>query len=80
MANSLLQQGLDLMVFGMGTVFVFLTLLVAGTTIMSAVVSRYFPEVIDVAPNDKPVVSSPTVDARVLNIIKDAISQHRARK
>ena len=40
MQPSLLEQGTMLMVIGMGTVFVFLTLLVTGMTLMSAAVMR----------------------------------------
>ncbi|MCR9277243.1 MAG: OadG family protein [Pseudomonadaceae bacterium] len=38
-------QGLELMLAGMGTVFVFLTLLVAATTLMSALVQRFTPDI-----------------------------------
>ena len=34
MDSTLISQGLDLMLYGMGTVFTFLTLLVAVTTLM----------------------------------------------
>lgn len=40
----LLNQGLELLVYGMGTVVVFLTLLVFATRLMSGAVLRYFPE------------------------------------
>ena len=43
MGGELLQQGLELMLAGMGTVFVFLTLLVFATTGMSALVRRFEP-------------------------------------
>lgn len=36
--SDLLQEGLNLMLMGMGTVFVFLTVLVIGTTLMSRLV------------------------------------------
>ncbi len=39
---NLLDQGLNIMLLGMGTVFVFLTLLVATTLLMSLVVNKYF--------------------------------------
>ena len=42
--DNLLSDGLELMVFGMGFVAVFLTVLVFATTGMSAVVGKYFPE------------------------------------
>lgn len=38
--SELMQDGLQLMLLGMGTVFVFLTVLVIGTTIMSRIVMR----------------------------------------
>ena len=43
MANSLINEGLTLMLVGMGTVFVFLTILVAATTLMSRLVARFQP-------------------------------------
>ena len=43
MANSLIIEGLTLMLVGMGTVFVFLTVLVAATTLMSRLVMRFQP-------------------------------------
>ena len=39
-ASDLLYQGFELMLVGMGTVFVFLTLLVVATQIMSMLVLR----------------------------------------
>ena len=38
-----MDQGITLMLVGMGTVFVFLTLLVAAMTVMSSVVQRLSP-------------------------------------
>jgi oxaloacetate decarboxylase gamma subunit len=40
MTNNLIDEGLRLMLVGMGTVFVFLTLLVVVTTLMSRIVIR----------------------------------------
>ena len=40
MTNSLINEGLELMLVGMGTVFVFLTLLVMVTTLMSRMIMR----------------------------------------
>ncbi len=41
--DNLLSEGLELMVFGMGFVFVFLTLLVYMTGLMSKLVTKYAP-------------------------------------
>ena len=41
--DNLLSEGLTLMVFGMGFVFTFLTLLVVVTTYMSKLVVKYEP-------------------------------------
>jgi oxaloacetate decarboxylase gamma subunit len=41
--DDLFMQGLDLMLVGMGTVFVFLTLLVLATALMSHLVRRFLP-------------------------------------
>lgn len=79
MSESILLQGVDLLVFGMGTVFVFLTVLVVATTLMSYLVTRFFPE--PVQPH--PVTPAPVVeegpDPRVLAVIKAAIEQHKGR-
>lgn len=39
-----LGDGIELMLFGMGTVFIFLALLVFLTTTMSNVINKFFPE------------------------------------
>lgn len=75
MQESIVQQGVDLMLFGMGTVFVFLTILVIATVIMSGLVGRFFPEAEKPAA---PVAAAPgQVDARTRAIIKAAIDKHR---
>lgn len=43
MYTELLQQAVSLMLYGMGTVFLFLTLLVAGTFLMSLIAGRIAP-------------------------------------
>ena len=80
MEANLISHGIDLMLYGMGTVFVFLTVLVASTSIMSTIIGKYFPEVAE----PKRVKTAPAssvgqaVDSRTLNIIQEAIIQHRA--
>ncbi len=68
---ELMSQGFALAVYGMGTVFFFLTLLVFATMVMSALV----PDEIDhVVPQ-----SGGGSDPRILRAIAAAIHQHRAR-
>ena len=58
--EMLLEQvnnGLILMVLGMGVVFVFLTLLVFSTKFLSFIIRKYFPE------SAKPVVRPSSVSA-----------------
>ncbi len=83
MSASIVEQGVELMLFGMGTVIVFLGLLVLATTVMSRLVSRYFPEP-EPAPAPAPVrVAGPTSaspDDEVVAVISAAIHQHRNRR
>ncbi len=80
MANgeSLIAQGVDLMIYGMGTVFVFLTLLVLAVTLLSAAVRRWLPEPVPAPPAPRQV-DTPPVDAHLRAIIQAAIDQHRNR-
>ena len=66
MQASLLDQGLTLMLVGMGTVFVFLTILVAAMSLMALIVKRLTPVVVDAG------ISSQEIAA-----ITAAITQHR---
>jgi|TARA_B110000014_G_C19551171_1_gene294605 oxaloacetate decarboxylase gamma subunit len=79
MQQSLMQQGFDLLIYGMGTVFVFLTVLVFVTMAMSAIMRRFFPDPVDpaVITEAVPVASVPP---NVLAAIKAAIEQHRSKR
>ena len=76
--DVVIQQGADLMLFGMGIVFVFLTMLVIVTTLMSRLVQRWFPEKELAAATNKE--SDSGVDDRVVAIIQAALDKHRSRK
>ena len=43
MESTLFNQGLELMLVGMGTVFVFLTLLVIAMSLMANLIARFAP-------------------------------------
>lgn len=81
MDNVILEQGMNLMLYGMGSVFVFLTLLVAGTTLMSGFISKYMPEDEPAEIPKKPALDKQqfAVDPTTLAVIQDAIHQHRAK-
>lgn len=66
------------MLFGMGTVFIFLTLLVVCVTFMSRIISRFFPEE-EILVEVKLKTSPGPIDPIVLTVIQEAIYQHRAR-
>ena len=66
MSPSLLDQGLMLMLVGMGTVFVFLTILVAGMSLMALIVNRFLPSEADMGASDEEIA-----------VITAAIAQHR---
>ncbi|GAB5451723.1 MAG: hypothetical protein Hals2KO_20510 [Halioglobus sp.] len=78
MQGDIVAQGIELMLFGMGTVFVFLTLLVFATTGMSRIVSRYFPEPIPAA--DTARNANTAVDARLVAVISAAVQRHRVTR
>lgn len=83
MQQSIMAQGADLMLFGMGAVFVFLTLLVFCTRFMSWAVNRFFPEpeqpAVALVPVH-PAANAASVEPKVLAAIQGAISQHRAKQ
>jgi len=80
----LLAQGLELLVYGMGTVVVFLTLLVAATRLMSWLVLSYFPEPQPVAGEGRRTgIRSPTApdpSPELLAAISAAVHLHRQRR
>ena len=80
MESSLITQGLDLLLYGMGTVFTFLTLLVGITAAMSGLVNRLVTEDIEAAAEGPVSPQSATVEPRIAKVIQAAIDQHRGRK
>lgn len=69
MEAELIEQGFELMLAGMGTVFVFLTVLVFATTAMSAAVRRLAPEPVPIDGVTEEEVAA----------ISAAITEHRRR-
>ena len=77
MDSNLIGKGVELMLFGMGTVVLFLSLLVVVTSAMSALVSRFAPaEEIPPAPESGEALA----DDVLLAVITAAIHKHRLGK
>ena len=64
------------MAVGMGTVFLFLALLVVVTLLMSVVVNKIAPEKAVLERNG----SGPVINEQLLAVLQDAVRQHRERK
>tara|TARA_B100000676_G_scaffold307106_1_gene364800 strand:+ start:332 stop:610 length:279 start_codon:yes stop_codon:yes gene_type:complete len=75
--NTLMAQGLELMLVGMGVVFSFLIILVAVTSLMSVLVKRFgaAPEVIPAPVTPAPAGDLPS--PAVIKAIEKAVRQHR---
>jgi oxaloacetate decarboxylase gamma subunit len=78
--SELLLEGVELMLFGLGSVFVFLVLLIVCIRLMSFVIGRF-----DSAPAVQPASAQPVsamaeTDADIVAAIQAAIHQHRARR
>lgn len=79
--SNLINEGLTLMIYGMGFVFVFLTLLVFATNFMSKLVVKYLPEPQPAAAKPKAPAAAlaPANDSQLIAVISAAIKQHRAK-
>lgn len=75
MDTDLLSQGLVLLALGMGTVFIFLTLLVLVTGLMSSLVMKYFP----LPPPPARQSAEGREDSDLVAVISAAIQAHRSR-
>ena len=78
--DSLVQQGVELMLYGMGTVFVFLVLLIIVTSLMSSLLQRF------VKPDAVAVTAPTTVggtadgnDEQLIAVISAAVHRYRSR-
>ena len=77
MEASLISQGIDLMLYGMGTVFTFLTLLVGLTALMSFTVNRYAKEEPITGDSEAHQIHTALVEPKIVKVIQAAIDQHR---
>lgn len=81
--SELMMDGLDLMVIGMGTVFVFLSVLVASVTLMSKVAHKLAPHVdepVHIPADHIPAAPAQAgVPAAHVAAIAGAVHQHKAQ-
>lgn len=77
--SDLMTEALSLMAVGMGFVFVFLTILVGVTTLMSKMVNKYAPAP-EPAKLAAPAMASAPVDAKMLAVLQEAVNTYRADK
>lgn len=92
-APSLLNEGLTLMIFGMGFVFVFLTLLVFATKMMSLLITQYeksvgvlpeggVPSPTAVIPRHGPIAPLERThqeDKNLVSVLTAAVNEYRSR-
>ncbi|QIB64235.1 OadG family protein [Kineobactrum salinum] len=81
MRDDIFMQGVELMLFGMSAVILFLTMLVLVTSIMSRLMTRYLPQAAAVPKPVRPRVPAPAPagpDPEVLAVISAAIHRHRS--
>lgn len=77
--DNLISDGLSLMVYGMGFVYVFLTLLVLVTGLMSKLVSKYIPEPVVVPKVKVAAKSVATNNDELLAVLSAAVHHHRSK-
>ncbi len=81
-SQLLLLEGIELMLFGMGLVFLFLALLIQCINLIAGLLERFSMHEAVIATAVTRVDKSKTcaqVDADTLSAIQIAIQQHRAR-
>lgn len=82
MQPELLEQGVSLLIYGMGTVFVFLTVLVFATKAMSALVRTFADDtaapiaVTTARPADKPTLG---INDDIKSAIQQALALYRQK-
>ena len=77
--SELMTDAINLMIVGMGFVFVFLVILVFLTSLMSKMVTKYLPApepVVAKASKTKKPNASP--DAQLLAVLSAAVSEYRS--
>jgi len=79
--NDAMTQGVELMITGMGIVFLFLVMLIAVVKLIAYCVATFIPEgkVTAVSGASSPVVSSNAISPVMTAAITAAVHQHRSK-
>ena len=72
----MLNDGVELMVLGMGIVFLFLVMLIVAVNMMTFIVQKYFPSA---EVKQKPVPANAGNEAGRVAAISAAVHQHRKK-
>ncbi len=72
--SEMMSVGVEIMLVGMGTVFLFLALLIVIVDVMSKTVQRFLPQEI----NELPTVVT-NVDSNVIAAISTAVHEYRKK-
>jgi len=74
METNLVIEGFKFMALGMGTVFLFLIVMIISMNLMSIIVHKFFPEP---QASAEPSASAPKDNKKVVAAITAAIKHHR---
>ena len=78
MDTNLVLEGTKFMALGMGTVFMFLVLMIASINAMSIIIHKFFPEPEGTAPASTSTSAKSNTNAKIAAITA-AIMQHRKK-
>ena len=74
METNLITEGFKFMGLGMGTVFLFLIIMIISMNIMSAVIHKFFPEP---QPDSAATVTNKQDNKKIIAAITAAIAHHK---
>jgi oxaloacetate decarboxylase gamma subunit len=74
MDTNLVVEGLKFMLLGMGSVFLFLIIMIVSMNIMSAVIHKFFPEPKAIIPGTENLAKD---NKKIIAAITAAIAHHR---
>lgn len=77
--DTLVGQSLELMIYGVGTVFLFLILLILAVLGLTACLRQWSPEPVSTSSPPQRLAGPVGVDDRTRAIIQAAIERHRQR-